>query len=351
MAAGNVDRLAGLVGVDDVAVEVVGQLELTSGCRRAVVTGDDRQRRDLARRVGPRCEVVVRAAVGEHVARVRTAGEAVAGVRGLHVGALGKAGGDVPLRQRGALGQRASAGARLARGGDAVAGRDRRLTAAVGGADAAQQQAGRAETRLRHQLPDGVLLDSGSRGTPSGHERGLAGDAGRRDGRERPGYVVRGARLDARRVGSIAGEHEVVDPQRVAVLPLRVTVRDELVLERRGMHDQDAGAGRARLGLRDRVAGPGPDVLERVLRKLLLKTGLDHVRNQPGVAQIARTDHGQGRRRIGTRQCGSDHHDRRRGEAQDRGQDGPSSPDSTPYLARPSETAARVQRFKHSSNI
>ena len=267
-AAGRLICLTGLGGVDDVAVEVVDQLKCAARGRGAVVAGDDLQRRDRAGRIGPRRQVVIRAAVGEHVARVRAAREAVTCVGRLDVGSLRKPCRRIPRWECGAGGKRACARARLPGGGHAVTGSDRRLAAAVGGADRAQQEPGRAEPGAGDQRPDAVLGHRRTGRAAAGDERGRSVDAGERNARERLSDVVRPFGGYPGRVGVRSGEHEVVDPQGVAELArgVGVAARHELVLQRCGVDDQVARARGAGLGLRDRVAGAGADVLEGELR-------------------------------------------------------------------------------------
>src|ERR1700761_8164443 len=103
-----------------------------------------------------------------------------------------------------------------------MTGGDRRLTASVGGADGAQQHARGTQPGDGDELPDAVLAHGGAGRTATRDEHRLRGaatvDAGPGDVRERLGDV--GPRVSGHTgwVPLVTGQHEIVRPQRTAVL-------------------------------------------------------------------------------------------------------------------------------------
>ena len=99
---------------------------------------------------------------------------------------------------------------------------DRRLAAAKLAALTAHRSRPRgARLGARDERPDLVLLDRRARRPAARDERGLAGHARAGDVGERLHDVVGAVAADASGISRGAGEHEVVDPDRVAVLVLR----------------------------------------------------------------------------------------------------------------------------------
>ena len=156
-----------------------------------------------------------------------------------------------------------------------------------------------------------MLLDGRARRgdvAASAEERrvALGSGPGGRDVRERLGGVVGRVRA-RRRPGSPVGPAITKSLVKIAFpnwLLFENPSGDELVLERRGVHDQHARSPGPVLGGLDRGARGRRQVLECVLRELLLELRLDQVRDQPRVIDVAGADDGERRSGVGARERG-----------------------------------------------